>query len=46
MEGCMSEGYSMQDAMGVCVEFKRYFRNVNWHVWDDDKDERLASELL
>ena len=42
----MSEGYSMQEAMGFCTEYMKIFKNVNQLVWDDDEDERIADEVL
>ena len=45
-EGNMSEGYSMQEAMGFCIEYMKDFKNVNRHVWDDEEDERVVGELL
>ena len=37
-EGSMSEGYSMQEAMGFCTEYMKNFKNFNQHVWDDEED--------
>jgi hypothetical protein len=45
-EGSMSEGYSMQEAMGFCTEYMKDFKNVNRRVWDDDEDERVVGEVL
>ena len=45
-EGSMSEGYSMQEAMGFCTEYMKDFKNVNQCVWDDDEDERVVGEVL
>ena len=45
-EGSMSKGYSMQEAMGFCTEYMKNFKNVNRRVWDDDEDEKVASEVL
>ena len=41
----MFDGYSMQEAMGFCTEYMKTFKNVNRRVWDDDKDDRVASEV-
>jgi hypothetical protein len=46
LEGSMSEGYSMQEAIGFCRKYMKDFKNINRHVWDDDKDERVAGEVL
>ena len=45
-KGSMFEGYSMQEAVGFYIEYKKDFKSVNWRVWDDDKDERVAGEVL
>ena len=45
-EGSICEGYSMQEAIGFCIEYMKDFSNVNRHVWDDDEDERVAGEVL
>ena len=42
----MSEGYSMQEAMGFCTEYMKDFKNINRPVWDNDKVERVAGEVL
>jgi len=36
----------MQEAMGFYTEYIKDFKDVNRHVWDDDKDERVGSEVL
>jgi hypothetical protein len=45
-EGSMSEGYSMQEAIGFYTEYMKDFSNVNRCVWDDDEDEKVAGEVL
>ena len=45
-EGSICEGYLMQEAIGFCTEYMKDFSNVNRHVWDDDDDQRVASEVL
>ena len=46
LEGGMFEGYSMQEAMGFCIEYMKDFKSVNQCVWDGDKDERVVGEVL
>lgn len=45
-EDNMSEGYSMQEAMGFCIVYMKDFKNFNRHVSDDDKDDRVVGEIL
>ena len=45
LEGNMSKGYSMQEAMGFCTKYIKNFKNSNQRVWDDEKYERVAGEV-
>ena len=45
-KGSMFEEYSMQEAMGFCIEYMKDFKNVNRHVWDDDEEDTIAGEVL
>lgn len=42
----MCEGYSKKGTIGFYIDYIKDFSNVNWSVWDDDKDKRVAGKLL
>ena len=42
----MCEGYLMQEAIGFYTEYLKDFSSVNQCVWDNDEDDRVASEVL
>ncbi|KAL3675553.1 hypothetical protein R1sor_025501 [Riccia sorocarpa] len=45
-EGCMAEGYMMDEALGFITEYMHNFQAVRTRIWDADEDEATCGEVL
>jgi hypothetical protein len=44
-EGSMVKGYTMEEAIGFCIEYMQNFKTIERQVWDDSEDQNMYDEV-
>ncbi len=42
----MTEGYTIVEAQGFCIEYMQEFKGSTQRVWDDKEDPTMYDEIL